>query len=376
VTCTVVQEREQSRLCDAVSRAVRTGSAFAVLDLTWPQFFLGVATGQVEDAVSDGVVGDGDMVVFSSGSTGRPRGIVRTVESWKASVAPFSDITGITAEDTVWLPGPLWSSLFLYGAFHAGVVGARVAFRDDDPASVTALHCVPSQLPGLLQRAQSGGLPLVRRVVVAGDHCSADLREQCEAAGWHVVEYYGASELSLVAWRDRRGPFRAFPGVEIELRTESELTPGVLWARSPYLADCYLSALTDGPLRFDPLGWATVADLARSVSDGLEVVGRGTSAVTTGGHTVVVEEVERLLRGIPGVDEVAVLGVPHSRLGQVLTAVVVGSAVNGTLRAAVAGIPAPSRPRHWLHADALPRTSGGKLCREALPDLVAALSTP
>ncbi len=370
MTHTVVQEREQSRLYDDVSRAVRTGNAFAVLDPTWPQFFLGMATGQVKDALLGGVVGDGDMVVFSSGSTGRPRGIVRTVESWQTSVASFSDISGITDEDTVWLPGPLWSSLFLYGAFHAGAVGARVAFQDDDPAGATALHCVPSQLPGLLHRAEAGGLPLVRRVVVGGDHCSADLREQCEAAGWHVVEYYGAAELSFVAWRGRSGPFRAFPGVETELRQ------GVLWARSPYLADCYLTDQTDGPLRFDPHGWATVQDLARAVPGGLEVLGRGNSAVTSGGHTVLVEEVERLLRGLPGVDEVAVLGVPHPRLGQILTAVVVGPAVDGTLRAAVAGMPAPSRPRRWLHADALPRTSGGKLHRDALPDLVVKLNKP
>ena len=65
MTCAVVQDREQSRLYDAVSRAVRTGNAFAVLDPGWPQFFLGMATGQVKDAVSGGVVGDGDMVVFS-----------------------------------------------------------------------------------------------------------------------------------------------------------------------------------------------------------------------------------------------------------------------------------------------------------------------
>ena len=379
MTYTVVQEREQLRLYDAVSRAVRTGNAFAVLDPTWPQFFLGLATGQVKDAVLSGVVGDGDMVLFSSGSTGRPRGIVRTVESWQTSVASFSDISGITDVDTVWLPGTLWSSLFLYGAFHAGVVGARLVLSDggrDESAGATALHCVPSQLPGLLQRAEAGGLPLVRRVVVAGDHCSADLRERCEAAGWHVAEYYGASELSFVAWRDRSGPFHAFPGVETELRTETKLRQGVLWARSPYLADGYLTAQTDGPLRFDPHGWATVSDLARAVPGGLEVLGRGDRAVTSGGHTVVVEEVERLLRGLPGVDEVAVFGVPHPRLGQVLTAVVVGSAVDGTLRAAVAGMPAPSRPRRWLHAGALPRTSGGKLRRDALPDLVASLDKP
>jgi acyl-coenzyme A synthetase/AMP-(fatty) acid ligase len=58
----------------------------------------------------------------------------------------------------------------------------------------------------------------------------------------------------------------------------------------------------------------------------------------------------------------------------VLTAVVVGPAADGALRAAVAGIPAPSRPRRWLHAPDLPRTSGGKLRRDALPDLVLRLS--
>jgi long-chain acyl-CoA synthetase len=371
VTCAVVQEREQSRLYDAVSRAMSSGTAFAVLDPTWPQSFLDMATGQVEDAVSGGMVGRGDMVVFSSGSTGRPRGIVRTVESWQASFPSFSDITGITAEDTVWLPGPLWSSLFLYGALHAGAVGARVALRDDDDASATAtaLHCVPSQLPGLLDRAEAGGLPHVRTVVVAGEHCSATLRDRCEAAGWELVEYYGAAELSIVAWRDRIGGFREFPGVETELRE------GVLWAHSPYLAGGYLAAGADGPLNVDPQGWATVGDMAHAVvGGGFEVLGRGNSAVTTGGHTVVVEEVERLLRGLPGVDDVAVLGMPHPRLGQVLAAVIVGQAVDATLRTAVSEMPSPSRPRQWVHADALPRTSNGKLRRDALPNLVAELS--
>jgi long-chain acyl-CoA synthetase len=368
VTCTVVQEREQPKLHDSVSGALRTGSAFAVLDPTWPSPFRDMAIGQVEAAVSGGMVGRGDMVVFSSGSTGRPRGIVRTVESWQASVAALSAVTGITGQDRVWLSGPLWSSLFLYGAFHADAVGAQVVFRDGDPASATALHCVPTALPGLLHRVQTGGLPLVRLVVVAGDHLGASLRQQCETAGWRVVEYYGAAELSFVAWRDNSGPFRPFPGVETELRQ------GTLWVRSAYLARGYLGDHADGPFRQDHQGWATVFDLAREVAGGLEVLGRGNAAVTSGGHTVVVEEVERLLRGVPGVEEVALLGMPHPGLGQVLTAVVVGSAPNASLRAAVAGMPAPSHPRRWVHVDALPRTSGGKLRRDALPGLVAKLN--
>jgi len=370
VTCTVVREPEQPRLYDAVSDAVRTGNAFAVVDPTWPQHFLSMATGQIADAVPAGRLGPGDMVVFSSGSTGRPRGIVRTTGTWHASFASFSDITGITAEDTVWLPGPLWSSLFLFGALQAGAVGARVALRDDDPAGATALHCVPSQLPALLRRAEAGGLPLVRRVVVAGDHCSAVRRAQCEAAGWHLVEYYGAAELSIVAWRDHPGGFRPFPGVETELRD------GTVWARSPFLARGYLSAHADGPFRLDPQGWATVEDLARAVPGGLDVVGRGNAAVTTGGHTVVVEEVERLLRQVPGVEDVAVFGLPHEGLGQVVAAIVVGPAEDASLRSAVRMMPAPARPRRWFQLDALPRTSGGKLHRDALPALVSELTQP
>ena len=381
MTCAVVQEREQPRLYDVVSSALLAGKAFAVLDPTWPQPFLDMATGQVEAAVSAGQVGQGDLVVFSSGSTGQPRGIVRTVESWQASVAALSGVTGITQADRVWLPGPLWSSLFLYGAFHARAVGAHLILADDDRVesdTATALYCVPTQLPGLLQRAETGGLPLVRLVVVAGDHLAAPLREQCETAGWRVVEYYGAAELSFVAWRDQAGPFRAFAGVETQVRQ------GVLWARSPYLARGYLtdgcsmtngrSPEAEGPLQLDPQGWASVSDLAREVGGGLEVLGRGNSAVTSGGHTVVVEEVERLLRGLPGVDEVAVFGVPHPRLGQVLTAVVVGTARDATLRSTLAGMPSPARPRRWVHVDALPRTSGGKVRRDALPDLVAKLN--
>jgi acyl-CoA synthetase (AMP-forming)/AMP-acid ligase II len=188
------------------------------------------------------------------------------------------------------------------------------------------------------------------------------------------VEYYGAAELSFVAWRDRVGPFRPFEGVEIELRD------GALWARSPYLARGYLTdhptsrgSADDGPFRIDLSGWATVSDLSRAVPGGFEILGRGNRAVTSGGHTVVVEEVESLLRGLPDVDEVAVLGLPHPRLGHVLTAIVVGSAADADLRAAVAGMPAPSRPRRWLHADALPRTSGGKVRRGDLAELAVRL---
>ena len=80
MTCTVVQERAAAvGANEFVSRAAADqSSAFAVLDRTWPQPFRDMAIEQVEAAFFGGMVSRGDIVVFSSGSTGRPRGIVRT----------------------------------------------------------------------------------------------------------------------------------------------------------------------------------------------------------------------------------------------------------------------------------------------------------
>ncbi len=332
----------------------------------------GAGAGRVVDAGPGGAVGAGlgagHLVLFTSGSTGRPRGVLRTAASWQASADPLTAITGLSGRDVVWLPGPLWSSLFLYGAWHAAELGARLVLGDEDPTDTTAAHCVPAQLPGLLDRAAAGRLPALRLVVVAGDRLAEGLRRRCQRAGWRVVEYYGAAELSFVAWRDAPGDFRPFPGAEVALRS------GTLWTRSPYLALGY-AAGRSGPLRRDDEGWATVGDRAsRGDGGGIELLGRGESAVTTGGHTVVVEEVEAVLSEVPEIRDAAVLGTTHPRLGQSLTALVVTELPVRSLRAAVAGLPAPARPRRWLRVPAVPRTAGGKIRRAELPALAAAVA--
>ena len=97
---------------------------------------------------------------------------------------------------------------------------------------------------------------------------------------------------------------------------------GTVWVRSPYLSTGY-PAGRGGPLRWDEEGSATVGDLADSdPGGGLLIRGRGDSAVTTGGATVLAEDVERALASLPQVSEVAVVGVPHATLGEILTAVI------------------------------------------------------
>ncbi|MFP5346883.1 MAG: class I adenylate-forming enzyme family protein [Actinomycetes bacterium] len=361
----VVQVADQRALLAQVLDATGAGTPCAVLDVTWPAEVLASARASLRDAADGGDLTSGDLVLFTSGSTARPRPVARTVASWRASVDPLRDVLELEPDDVVWLPGPLWSSLFLYGAWHASVLALDTVLRDESPDAATVVHCVPTQVPDLLQRRGQGELAALRLLVVAGDRLARGRRRDAERLGLRVVEYYGAAELSFVAWRDDDGPLRAFPRVELEVRA------GVLWARSPYLARGYLGP-ADGPFRRDDARWATVGDLASEHPGGVEVLGRGTSAITTGGHTVVVEDVEHWLRRLRGVTDAAVLGVPHARLGQALVAVVVGDVALEDLRRASRELPSASRPRRWLRAGALPRSSAGKLRRHDLLDLAAA----
>ena len=249
----VVCEPRDAALLARLLAGIRTGAPVVVLDPTWPAPLRASVVTDVEVAVSEGRVGTGDLVLPTSGSAGRPRAVVRSAASWDASLGPLSQVTGITGGDVVWLPGPLTSTLSLYGAWHATALGARVLLRDDDPAAATVVHTVPSVLAALA--ADATRVPSLRTVVVAGDRLPPPSRAAAQEHGWNVLEYYGAAELSFVAHRRDDGAFTSFPAVAVEVRD------GVIWVRSPYLSRGYVAA--DGPWRLAS-GWALSGRAARA----------------------------------------------------------------------------------------------------------------
>jgi long-chain acyl-CoA synthetase len=364
-------------LLDRLASPGSPSAPLVVLDPSWPADLRARARSEVADAAEERRLSPQDVVLFTSGSSGSPRAVVRTIESWRASLQPLSDVTGIrpagdaAVDDDagpVWVPGPLTSSLFLYGALHAAWCG-RPAVRgragEPDVERATAAHLVPTQLADAVGARHHGLLPHLRTVVVAGAHLTSSLREGARAAGLRVVEYYGAAELSFVGWRDGAGPFRDFPGARVRVDDDR-----VVWVRSPYVACEPLRSEDRGTWR-QADGWHTVGDLGAVDGHGWTLLGRGDAVVTTGGHTVAAAEVEAVLRDVPGARDVVVVGLPHPRLGQVVVAVVVpdGSSVDG-LRArfenAAQGLPAPARPRRWFRADRLPLLASGKVDRAAL----------
>jgi acyl-CoA synthetase (AMP-forming)/AMP-acid ligase II len=336
----------------AVFGAARTGRPVLVTDPVGP------ATALPADLPHDTF-----LVVVTSGTSGHPRPVLRTAASWTTSFAPFSALTGIGPDDRVLPTGPLHATMHLFAAVHTLAVGAHLV---DDPAVATAAHAVPLRLATLLD--ELGPDAPLRTVVVAGAALPDRIADRAVGRGLAVTEYYGAAELSFVAARRVPGVLRPFPGAEVRVRD------GVVWVRSPFLSLGYPAGV-DGPFRRDDDGFATVGDLAEEVDGGLRIRGRGDAAITTGGATVVVEDIEDALLQVPGIAAVAVIGTPHPRLGQLVTAVLEpapGANLDGVRDAARRLLRAQSRPRRWWLTDRLPRTPGGKVARQLVAAAVAA----
>jgi acyl-CoA synthetase (AMP-forming)/AMP-acid ligase II len=303
---------------------------------------------------------DGDLIALAtSGSTGSPRRVVRTTDSWVSSFGHIAELTDLDSRSRLWLPGPLTSTMNLFAAVHAAFVGATTTTA---PAGMTHAQLTPAALGRSLNHGtELGGV----HVVVAGDRLEPALSERAARRGARVSHYYGAAELSFVAWGSHADNLRPFPEVETSSRDD------VLWVRSPYLCRGYDGA--SGPFHMGPDGFATVGDRGAVIDGVVQVWGRGDAAVNTAGTTVLVADVERVLR--PEVTgEVVVVGVPHPDLGEVVAAVLTDAASFTAARSAARSrLPDAHRPRRWFQIHDLPLSPAGKVDRAAL---VALLVSP
>ncbi|MFD1936990.1 MULTISPECIES: class I adenylate-forming enzyme family protein [Nonomuraea] len=357
-------------LCDGDQRARVAATLPVDLHVDTPLPATGAAGGTAEITPGITVEPDGDDLVWAcltSGSTGSPRAVVRTRRSWAGSFPHVSALAGIGADDVVLVPGPLVSSLYGFAAVHALAAGATVVVPGRwSPGSLTVqlrratvVHLVPHRLPAVLDVLEEVGGPL-RTAMVGGAALPPHAREMAARAGVRVVSYYGATEMSFVAADADGTGLRPFPEVEIQVRD------GEVWARSPWLAEGYVAG-AKGPMKTDGAGWMSVGDLAEPYEPGrpLRLRGRGDGAIQTGGATVVPEDVEAVLRDVPGVRDIVVIGSPHPQLGSVVTAVLEGSPPpRAALEAVARGrLDAAQRPRRWYAVGDLPRTPTGKPAR-------------
>ncbi len=293
------------------------------------------------------------VALRTSGSSDRPRRVVRTTRSWTDSFDAVACLAGLDAASRIWVPGPSSGTMNLFARVHATVLGAALVA---DPADATHAVLTPRALGSLVA---TGARP-PEHLVVAGDRLEPALQERASELGSAVHHYYGAAELSFVAWGSHADDLRPFPGVDVLVRD------GVVWVDSPFVAERY----DDADLRRDG-SYVTAGDRGELRDGVLRVLGRD-DVVVTGGATVRVADVEAALGG-----GVVVLGLPHESWGAVVAAVVPTGADVRDLRArARRTLDTASRPRAWFRLDELPVGDAGKTDRRALAAAVAAGRVP
>jgi acyl-CoA synthetase (AMP-forming)/AMP-acid ligase II len=174
-----------------------------------------------------------------------------------------------------------------------------------------------------------------------------------EVVGWSAADWreFGATKLGAVG--------RPHDGVEVRVADDGEL-----WVRTP----ASRGSNADLDERIDDEGWVRTGDIGRVDEDGFVwIEGRVSDMVNRGGLKVFPAEVEEVLRGTPGVEDVAVVGVADERLGEVPVAFVVGRCDPAALEARAREHLAPYKvPVRFEPVDALPRNEIGKVLTREL----------
>jgi len=282
---------------------------------------------------------------FTSGSTGVPKGFRRDHQSWTESLRVCIDTFGPDAASCVMAPGRFSHSLFLFGMMLGLWSGAGVVVQERFSAArlldtlrtgrTPCLVAVPSQLLLMLEIAARRALaPIdgVRLILISGARW---MRERTAALQTlfpqaHIVEFYGASETSFMAWMtaDASAPPNAvgkpFSNVDIEIRNpQPPLGMGQIFVRSPMLFTDYVGTPADSTAAVRDGDWLSVRDMGYFDAQGfLCLVGRESRMVVTQGKNLFPEEVESVLLACPEVTHASVLGVPDAIRGQQVVAII------------------------------------------------------
>jgi fatty-acyl-CoA synthase len=327
-------------------------------------------------------------VVHTSGTTGKPKGASRDAGALAPeglvrllAVVPFH------RRDVILCPAPLFHSFGLLTLTLGMLVGAtfvlpdrfepETALRLVERHGATVLAAVPVMLHRIAARPRSGDPGSIHIVLSGGSAVSAELRGRVtERFGPVLYDLYGTTEAGWVAVATpedaaaRPGTVgRPIPGVDVVVlapdhRPVQPGESGEIVVGGDGVFEGYLDAPSDGPV--------ATGDLGHLDEEGyLWVEGRADDLIVVGGENVRPAEIEDVIAGVDGVDEVAVAGIPDPEYGHVPAAFVVGKASDDGIREACRSAMASYKvPRRIVRRDRLPRTATGKI---VVRELVAGL---
>jgi fatty-acyl-CoA synthase len=332
------------------------------------------------------------LIVYTSGTTGRPKGAVLTHAALQANAVMSHHMHAMTSEDRVLTVLPFFhvgglniqtTPALLCGAsvsIHARFVpdAALDAITEERP-TLTVL--VPATIQTLIEHPRFGATDLscLRAVATGSTIVPQSLMDAIEARGVPVLQVYGATETGPVSVYTRLGGDRSragstgLPGLLCEARVVNdagaEVPSGIVGevaVRGPnVLREYWGNAEATADSLHD--GWYRTGDMGTRDADGYFYIrDRKKNLIVSGGENIYPAEVERVLAAHPAVADSAVVGRPDPRWQEVPIAYVQlhrSATVNAReLRAHLSRQIARFKvPRDFIFVDALPRTALGKV---------------
>ncbi|MFC7016118.1 class I adenylate-forming enzyme family protein [Streptomyces viridiviolaceus] len=343
-------------------------------------------------------------VMFTSGTTSQPKGVVLTQRNYAHVAQVMSACVGLQPHHRWLVTLPLFHANAQYYCFAPAIaVGASVALtarfsasqwvRQARDLSATHASLFAAPIRMILARTAPDTEPVSLQHVWFAQSLGAEHhRAFSELAGCHPRQLYGMTEtVSIVTADDSEPPTYDLIGRAVEGRrvrlidpvTEDDVAPGeigmiaVAGTRGGDLFSEYLDdPITTGRsfITIDAQLWFKTGDLAVATPSGaLRFVGRADDVIKVAGENVSLTEIEATVSQAPGVLEAAVVSRPDPIRDQVPVAYVVPRrkdeppALDALVSWAERQLPPQARPREWHFIDELPRTSVGKIRRFAIP---------
>jgi len=324
-------------------------------------------------------------VMYTSGTTGLPKGVVLSRGALNRDLDALADAWGWTPDDVLVHGLPLFHVHGLVlGVLGPLRVGSRLVHTGrPDPdlyaaAGGTLFFGVPTVWSRVAANPTAARALSNGRLLVSGSAAlSASTADVLRALTGHVpVERYGMTEtLITIAARYDEEPVvgtvgRPLPGVASRVVDDDGTGIGELQVRTPWAFDGYLNRQDATAAMWTDDGWLRTGDAATIDADWRHrIVGRmSLDLIKSGGYRIGAGEVEEALLTHAAVREAAVIGVPDDDLGQRIVAFVVGDqSDDADLVAHVADVlSVHKRPREIRWLDALPRNAMGKVTKNAL----------